>query len=98
MKRLGEGGPVLGLLPQAAYNATTVEVEPGDLLVMYSDGLVEAANAADDEYGEERLEALLRSHFNETPAKIRESLMTSWVSFSPKSDARDDLTITIIRF
>ena len=84
IKRLGEGGPVLGLLPQAAYNATTVEIEPGDLLVMYSDGLVEAAGQADDECGEGRLEALLRSHFDETPDKNRESLMASSASFRPQ--------------
>lgn len=97
-KRLGEGGPVLGLLPEAKYQCTTVDIMPGDLLVMYSDGLVEANSAEGEEYGEVRLGGLLRSHFDETPDRIRETLMNSWEAFSPISQVQDDLTFTIIRF
>ena len=46
--QLDVGGPVLGLLPSAHYETGSVELEPGDLLVLYSDGLVEAANAQDE--------------------------------------------------
>jgi serine phosphatase RsbU (regulator of sigma subunit) len=42
---LDKDGPVLGLLPDAQYQAATLDVSPGDLLMMYSDGLVEATNA-----------------------------------------------------
>lgn len=97
-KRLEEGGPVLGLLPEATYESSTVRIAPGDLLVMYSDGLVEANSAGGEEYGEARLERLLRSHFNETPGEIREILMGSWQAFSPTGHTQDDLTFTIIRF
>lgn len=96
--RLEEGGPVLGLLPEATYCSSTVTIAPGDLLVMYSDGLVEANNAEGEEYGEARLAGLLRSHFNKSTGEIRKVLMSSWKAFSPMSHVQDDLTLTIIRF
>ena len=97
-KRLEEGGPVLGLLPEAGYQSKSVDILPGDLLVMYSDGLVEANSAEGEEYGEARLDRLLRSHFDETPDKIRETLMKAWRAFSPINQVQDDLTFIIIRF
>ena len=96
--RLDKGGPVLGLLPYVTYEATTVEISDGDLLVMYSDGLVEAANDAHQEYGDERLIALLHKHVEETPAKLRENILTSLGSFASADVVQDDLTFAIVRF
>jgi stage II sporulation SpoE-like protein len=97
-RRLDKGGPVLGLLPHALYEATTVEVASGDLLVMYSDGLTEATNAEGEEYGEDRLAALLHSHADESPAQIREAVLSSFASFASANETQDDLTFAIIRF
>jgi sigma-B regulation protein RsbU (phosphoserine phosphatase) len=96
--RLDKGGPVLGLFPDAPYEATTVEVSSGDLLVMYSDGLVEATNREGEEYGDDRLTELLHRHADETPAQLRESIKTSLASFASESEAQDDLTFAVIRF
>jgi len=96
--RLRDGGPVFGLLPEAGYASTTVEVAPGDLLVMYSDGLVEAASSAGAEYGEDRLAVLLQSQFEYTATEIRTRILGSLQTFSPVGDAQDDLTFAIIRF
>jgi hypothetical protein len=96
--RLDKGGPVLGLLPDASYQATTVKISADDLLVVYSDGLVEAVNAAGGEYGEERLATLLHAHAEEQPQQLRQSLMSSLASFVSAKAARDDLTFAIIRF
>ncbi|MEO8128278.1 MAG: PP2C family protein-serine/threonine phosphatase, partial [Bryobacteraceae bacterium] len=52
VKRLDDGGPVLGLLPFARYRQGEVRVEPGDLLVMYSDGILEAQGTDEEEFGE----------------------------------------------
>ena len=57
----GSGGLPLGLLPGARYQLATLEVEPGDLLCLYSDGITECAAPDDEEYGLERLERLLRT-------------------------------------
>jgi len=51
--------PVLGFLPDAAYMEQEADLEPGDYLVVYSDGVTEARNGKDEFFGEERLRALL---------------------------------------
>ena len=63
MEWLETGGPVLGLLTVATYECDNVALEPGDLVVVCSDGVTEARNAAGDEFGRERLvEAMERCH------------------------------------
>lgn len=96
--RLDRGGPVLGLLPQAQYEATTVAIAPGDLLVMYSDGLVEATNTAGQEFGDERVLEILHRHFDQTPFQIRDALMSSLTAFASIAVPHDDLTFAVIRF
>ena len=96
--RLDKGGPVLGLLPYAQYEAATVEISDGDLLVMYSDGLVEAANDAEEEYGDARLLSLLQTHLEETPAQLRQSILNSLAAFASLDVVQDDLTFAIVRF
>ncbi len=96
--RLDKGGPVLGLLPYVSYEAATVEISPGDLLVMYSDGLVEAANDAAEEYGDARLLALLQANADKTPAQLREAILNSLAAFASEDVVQDDLTFAIVRF
>jgi sigma-B regulation protein RsbU (phosphoserine phosphatase) len=95
--RLDRGGPVLGLLPDALYEATTVEVSPGDLLVMYSDGVVEANDTKGEEYGEKRLKALLEKHYHQAPACVREDVMRSLDTFVSTTTTQHDLTFAVIR-
>ncbi len=97
-KRLERGGPVLGLLPEAPYESATIEVFPGDLLVMYSDGVVEATDAKGEEYGDDRLGSLLERAFHETPASLRQHLIASLDTFVSTTMPQDDLTFAIIRF
>ena len=69
---LGGGGMILGILPMATYQESRVEMEPGDVLVLFSDGVTEAANPADDDFGEERLAALVESMRRSTRGRDRE--------------------------
>ena len=98
ISRLDAGGPVLGILPQAKYEQTTVEVSSGDVLVMYSDGLAEAANALGEEYGESRLRELLASLIEQSPDEIRRSVLASLAAFSGGSELQDDLTLVVAQF
>ncbi|MDE3198181.1 MAG: PP2C family protein-serine/threonine phosphatase, partial [Acidobacteriota bacterium] len=68
--RLDEGGPVLGLLPGARYSEAALEVQSGDILIVYSDGILEAQNAGGDEFGEERVIAAVARCLNQTPDEI----------------------------
>lgn len=98
ISRLHVGGPVLGVLPDARYEQAKLEVFPGDILVMYSDGLVEATNSRGEEYGEGRLRALLATVTEKSADDIRRSILASFSAFSGATDLRDDLTIVVAQF
>jgi len=91
---LREGGPVLGVLPAAGYDAGTVELRSGDCLVLYTDGISEAFNAADEEFGEERLIRAL-----DQPAGVaeesRQRIMAAVTKFS-NGNFHDDATMMIV--
>ena len=96
--RLEAGGPVLGMLPAAYYEQTSLQLSPGDLLVMYSDGLVEATNSSGEEYGEKRLRELLTKSAKKSPAEIRQVVLASLEDFSATLLLRDDLTFVVVQF
>jgi len=98
ISRLHVGGPVLGALPDARYEQAKLQVSPGDLLVMYSDGLVEAINSRGEEYGEGRLRELLSTVIEKSADDIRRAILASLAAFSGTAELRDDLTIVVAQF
>jgi len=98
ISRLDKGGPVLGVLPDARYEQAKLQVSPGDLLVMYSDGLVEATNSRGEEYGEARLRELLAAVNEKNAEDIRRAILASLAAFSATAELQDDLTIVVARF
>ena len=98
VQRLEEGGPVLGVVPGAEYRQGTAWVASGDLLVMYSDGVVEAMNAAEEQFGEERLCALIQRLLGRPSAEIRDAILGEVHAFLGAEKAQDDLTLVVARF
>ncbi len=98
IKRLDVGGPVLGLLPAAAYTQGLVEIQPGDVMVLYSDGLSEATNRSGEEFGESRLEALVLQSPTASPEEIRNSILSTVRTFLGDVAAHDDLTCVVAKF
>ncbi len=97
IERLEEGGPVLGVIPGAQYNQGVTSVAPGDLMVMYSDGVVEATNSADEQFGEERLLAVIRGNSEKSAVEIRDEILRHVNTFLEKEQAQDDLTLVVAR-
>jgi len=95
--RLKEGGPVLGLVPSAEYRQGVVSFRPGDLLVLFSDGIVEATDTSGQEYGERRLYSVVRKNWGKSPAAIRNALLDDIRSFVGNEPLRDDLTLVVAR-
>jgi hypothetical protein len=95
---LNVGGPVLGVVPEARYEQAKVEVSEGDILLMYSDGLVEAANSRGEEYGEGRLREVLATVTEKSADDIRRTILSSLAAFSGAAELRDDLTIVVAQF
>jgi stage II sporulation SpoE-like protein len=98
ISRLDVGGPVLGVLPDARYEQAELVVCPGNILVMYSDGLVEAMNPGGEEYGEGRLRELLATITEKSADEIRRAILASLAAFSGGEELRDDLTIVVAQF
>ena len=94
--RLSAGGPVLGLLAGAEFQQGSVRLDAGDCLVLYSDGIVEATNDADEEFGEDRLGAVVRAHSDETAEAIRDHVLAAVKAFTRSSAPQDDRTLVIV--
>ncbi len=89
---------MLGALREAKYEQSTLEVSPERVLVMYSDGLVEATNSRGEGYGESRLRELLATVSEKSVDDIRRAVLASLAAFSGTGKLRDDLTFVVVRF
>jgi hypothetical protein len=95
--RLAEDGPVLGLLPGAAYRTVSVEAQAGDLLVLFSDGIVEVANRRDEYFGEERLIAVTKQHVKLPTLALCEAILSAVRTFAGDRPVADDQTLLVVR-
>jgi serine phosphatase RsbU (regulator of sigma subunit) len=96
--RLETGGMVVGALEQTMFDEQALQLEPGDLLVAYSDGVTEARNADGDEFGEERLLACVKAKTGLAPSELLECVFQAVHQFSAGTAQGDDLTLLVLRF
>jgi serine phosphatase RsbU (regulator of sigma subunit) len=98
VRRLETGGLILGLFAQATYEEETLELEPGDRLIVFSDGVTEAMNAAGDEFGEGRLLPFLESQGACTPDVMLDRLLAAVHEFAASAAQNDDVTALVLRY
>jgi sigma-B regulation protein RsbU (phosphoserine phosphatase) len=95
-QRLDEGGVPLGIFPDSKFSVGNVELQPGDLMAVYSDGVTEAGVRRGEQFGEERLEALVTTHAREPLEEIQGRVLTEvrkWAGEEPE----DDITLLLVR-
>jgi len=98
MMRLTSTGAPLGLLPPGLpYDETPFTIEPGDCVLLYSDGVVDAQNAAGEEFGDERLLAHVRASFDQPAAVIVERVIAEIDRFAGDTPQFDDITMLALR-
>ncbi len=99
VNRLECGGPVLGLFPDCSYEKATLQIDPGDLLVVYSDGVTESVNPSGDEWCEEGLLAAVQTGNGEARSKgavaIVEDVFTKLLAFADGTPQPDDITLLV---
>jgi phosphoserine phosphatase RsbU/P len=95
--RLDAGGPVIGLMEDCFYQQASVALEAGDVLVAYTDGISEAMNEAEDEWGEERLMHAVRPNRAAPTRELIDRLMKSADAFVAGAPQHDDMTLVILR-
>ena len=101
IERLGIGGPPFGLPlltdEEASYPAGHAQLQPGDLLVIFTDGLIEAVNDAGGEYGEVRLISCVQSAPPEAAGEILQRIMADVNAFVGYARQHDDITCLVLR-
>ena len=97
IERLDVGGLPFGILPDATYQAATVTLAPGDWLIIFTDGLIEAENARQDEYGETRLLAAIETNKAVEPSEMLKRLMAEVDLFVGNTPQHDDVTCLLLK-
>ena len=98
VERLTEGGPVLGPLPDATFERGFVRLNPGDLVLLYTDGMIEAEDDQGEEFGAERLLDVVRQHRHRTVEEIVDSVFEAVEEFTSSAAPQDDRTVTLLRY
>jgi sigma-B regulation protein RsbU (phosphoserine phosphatase) len=88
-----ENGLLLGVFPSAAFSTAVHTLAPGDRLVLYTDGIIEAADAKREEFGQSRLQALLQKGAPLSPQEAADLIIVSVQEWSKSQD--DDLTVLV---
>jgi phosphoserine phosphatase RsbU/P len=97
IERLGEGGLPLGIREEAVYESGKAQLESGDWLVIFTDGLVEAINQGEEEYGEERVISIVHAAGNLAPSKLLSRIMVDLDFFVGSTPQHDDVTCMLLR-
>jgi len=97
MERLEIGGIPLGILDNPQYGSATVNLQPGDWVAMFSDGVVEAENARKEEYGEDRLTFNLQRGATQSPSVLLQRIMNDIDSFVGNAPQHDDVTCMLLK-
>lgn len=89
-------GPAIGLTRDAEFKSETVKISKGDVLLLYTDGLVESHNGSGEEFGEDRVAALVKENHHESAETIVKKLREDGLNFA--SRFQDDMTLMAIKF
>ncbi len=95
--QLESGGLPLGIMGGAEYDAGSVQLEKGEVLVIYSDGVTEAVNLKDEEYGIERLSEVISNNFGSSAPGIRDKVESALSTFTETAPENDDITLVIVK-
>jgi serine phosphatase RsbU (regulator of sigma subunit) len=98
IRRLETGGVVLGLFEQASFEEETVTLQPGDLIILFSDGVTEAMNPDSEEFADERLLACAEKHRGEAPQQMLDALLADVQAFCAGAMQSDDVTVVMVRY
>ena len=97
IEQLTVGGTVVGMFSEASYEEATVDLHPGDVLLVFTDGVPEAHNPEDEEFGEDRLQLLLRQTAHLQADEISARLSAEMKNWIRDAEQYDDLTFIVMK-
>jgi len=95
-QRLPATDVALGVVEAAAFQQETIVIEPGERLFLFTDGVTEAANSAETEYGEDRLAVFLGTHRTLGDRELLDALQQDVLAFCGSARPRDDMTLLVL--
>jgi sigma-B regulation protein RsbU (phosphoserine phosphatase) len=95
--KLEKGSVPVGLFPEIPYEVDEMEVKPGDFLVLYTDGIVEAENPQGEQYSLDRLTGFLKANREHDAETIKEALVKELKSFTNSQSFEDDVTFILVK-
>lgn len=97
IEQLSSGGFPLGILPSAEFEVGETRLQSGEALIVYSDGVTEANNLGEEEFGMERLSEVIKRNLASSAAGIRDKVESALSSFTQTAPANDDITLVIVK-
>ena len=97
VQHLSEGGPVMGVTAQGVFEEQALFIHPGDIIVLYTDGVTEVFDEKGEEYGLERLEKLVRTHQNKSAEEIERHIYDEVFEFASPHHTFDDFTVMLVK-
>jgi sigma-B regulation protein RsbU (phosphoserine phosphatase) len=96
-RELDAEGRFLGMLPGLKLEECSIQLEPGDLIVMFSDGVPDAINFAEESYGEDRLINLLSRYRSASADQVCMAIFKDVFAYRGTASAFDDITVLVAR-
>ena len=97
VEQLESGGFPLGIMPMAEYEVGQIQLAESEALVIYSDGVSEAVNLKDEEFGMERLSQVVSENLQKSASGLRDKVEFALSSFTQTAPANDDITLVIVK-
>jgi len=97
LEHLAQGGPMLGAMKNASFQSGTASLNPGDMLMAYSDGVTECRNPHEEEFEMDRLIAATRAVSGVNATRVLFSLIGTVLDFADSRSPNDDVTLLVVR-
>jgi len=88
----------LGLIPDAEFKDTTLQLQPGDTLIFYTDGITEAINKENEQFGVERLQEVVARNVHASIDKLQDAILAAVAEFSRGAYQADDITALVLSY
>ncbi len=98
VRRLETGGIVLGLFANTSYEHEVVQLEPGDTVVVFSDGVSEAVDPVGEEFGDDRIREAVEPVLSQPPSSVLDALLARVKQFAGRAPQNDDITAMVLRY
>jgi sigma-B regulation protein RsbU (phosphoserine phosphatase) len=99
LREFRENGLLMGVRPTEKYANTSIELQPGDRLLLYTDGITETANSSEEFFGEERLAEFIAAHDNMAADAFADALLAqlaAWSGGGSRGAQTDDITLVVV--